>query len=128
MDGWEAAYRKYYRLPSAARQVSPDLEEHQRAYDASRKRLAELVPRARGLSFKHGLRDPWNGLLHTSLGQYAPQNRTDSAISASERRAVHECLILLTEACAEFEPAPNPPAAAPAERRSWLRRVLDFFY
>lgn len=76
-----------------------------------------------GLCFRHPLRDPWTDLLRTSLGQHAPQNRTDSAVSASERQLVHECLILLTEACTEFAQT-DPPAA----RRSWLQRLLDWFW
>jgi len=123
VDAWEAAYQEYYRMPDTAAAARPELDEHQRAYTAARKRLADLVPRARGLCFRHGLRDPWTSLLRTSLGQHAPQNRTDSAVSASERQLVHECLILLTEACTEF--AEGDPA--PAERRSWVRRVLDWF-
>ena len=123
VDAWEAAYQKYYRMPDFAATVTPDLEEQQRAYSVARKRLEGTVPRARGLCFRHGLRDPWTSLLRTSLGQHAPQNRTDSAVSASERQLVHECLILLTEACTEFAQT-DPPAA----RRSWLQRLLDWFW
>jgi len=124
VDDWEAAYRKYYRLPDPMGKPAGDLEEQQRAYDEARKRLAGMVPRARGLSFKHGLRDPWTGLMRSSLGQFAPQQRDTSAISRAERAQVIECLVLLAEAYAE-RPAGDPP---PPERRSWLRRVLDFFY
>jgi hypothetical protein len=127
VDVWEAANRKYYRLAGPACKISGDLEEPQRVYLASRKRLAELAPRARGLCFKHGLRDPWTGLLRTSLGQYAPQDRDEPAISRAERQKVNECLILLAEACAGFEPEAAAESRE-AEPRHWLRRVLDFFY
>jgi hypothetical protein len=127
VDAWEAAYRKYYRLAGPGCRVSSDLEEPQRVYLASRKRLAGLVPRARGLCFKHGLRDPWTGLIRTSLGQYAPQDRDEPAISRSERQSVNECLILLAEACAGFQ-VEAPAEGRDAESRGWLRRVVDFFY
>src|SRR5208283_5730782 len=104
VDAWETAYRKYYRLAGPARKVSGDLQEPEKVYVATRKRLAALAPRARGLCFKHGLKDPWTGLLRTSLGQYAPQDRAESAISRMERQQVNECVILLAEACAGFEP------------------------
>jgi hypothetical protein len=127
VDAWEAAYRKYYRLADPARKVSGDLEELETAFRATRKRLSALTPRARGLCFKHGLKDPWTGLLRTSLGQYAPQDRNESAISRTERQQVHECVILLAEACAGFQPETAGESGEP-ESRSWLQRVLDFFY
>jgi hypothetical protein len=127
VDAWEAAHRKYYRLAGPGCRISGDLEEPQRAYLASQKRLAELVPRARGLCFRHGLKDPWTGLIRTSLGQYAPQDRDEPAISRAERQRVNECLILLAEASAGFE-REAPAESRAAEPRSWLRRVADFFY
>jgi hypothetical protein len=133
VDAWEAAYRKYYRVTGPGTKVSADLQSHEAAFKQSRRRLADLAPRARGLCFKHGLKDPWTGLLRSSLGQYAPQDRAVSAISRAERQQVNECLILLAEACAEFKPGVETAEgvaelkAAPA-RRPWLRRLLDFFY
>jgi hypothetical protein len=127
VDAWEAGYRKYYRLPGPGRKVSGDLEGLEKAYVAARKRLASLAPRARGLCFRHGLKDPWTGLLRTSLGQYAPQDRAESAISRTERQQVNECVILLAEACAGFEPGVSPENRQD-EPRSWLRRLLDYFY
>ena len=126
VDDWETAYRKYYRVVVPMGKIPTDMEEQQRAYDAARKRLAAMAPRARGLSYKHGLRDPWTGLLRSSLGQFAPQDRDTSAISRAERAQVIECLILLAEAHAAGPAEGDAPA--PHEERSWLRRVLDFFY
>jgi hypothetical protein len=125
----DAGYRKYYRLADPARKVSADLEEPEKVYAASRRRLSVLAPRARGLCFKYGLTDPWTGLLRTSLGQYAPQDRAESAISRTERQRVNECAILLAEACAGFqaEAAMGNEEAESAPRR-WYRRLLDFFY
>ena len=128
---WEATHRKYYRLAGTACRISADLEEPQRVYLASLKRLTGLVPRARGLCFKHGLKDPWTGLIRTPLGQYAPQARDEPAISRAERQRVNECLILLAEACADFPvegPAEAPAESRQGEPRGWLRRVVDFFY
>jgi hypothetical protein len=79
------------------------------------------------LCFKHGLKDPWTGLIRTSLGQYAPQDRDEPAISRAERQRANECLILLAEACAGFE-REAPAEGREAEPRGWLRRVADFFY
>jgi len=128
VDAWEAAYRKYYRVTGPGTKVSADLESYEAAYKASRRRLTELAPRARGLCFKHGLKDPWTGLLRSSLGQYAPQDRAESAISRTERQQVNECLILLAEACAGLGPVEGTDNSEARERRSALRRLLDFFY
>ena len=84
VDEWETAYRKYYRLPDPGGKSPSDMEEQQAVYDAAHKRLAALALRARGLSFRHGLRDPWNGILRSPLGQSTPQDRYSSAISRSD--------------------------------------------
>lgn len=123
VDEWEAAYRKYYRLPDPTGKTPNDLIEQQAAYEVARKRLAAMVPRARGLSFRHGLRDPWTGILRSSLGQYTPQDRDTSAISRAERTQVIECLVLLAEAAL----GPSPERSKPEESRGLLRRLLDFF-
>jgi hypothetical protein len=124
VDEWETAYRKYYRLPDPTGKPPSDLVEQQAAYDDARKRLAAMAQRARGLSFRHGLRDPWTGILRSPLGQSTPQSSYSSAISRAERAQVMECLIVLAEAYAEHASAgePAPPS------RSLLRRLLDFFY
>jgi hypothetical protein len=124
VDEWEAAYRKYYRLPDPRGKAPSDLTEQQTNYDSARANLAAMIPRARGLSFRHGLRDPWTGLMRSPLGQSTPQDRYSSAISRAERTQAIECLLVLAEAYAELPPAP----AAPPPRRSLLRRLLDFFY
>jgi hypothetical protein len=123
VDQWEAAYRKYYRLPDPRGKTPSDLTEQQAVYDAARTRLAAMIPRARGLSFRHGLRDPWTGLMRSPLAQSTPQDRYSSAISRAERTQAIECLLELAEAYAEL-----PPVEAPAPPRSLIRRLLDFFY
>ena len=123
VDEWEAAYRKYYRLPDPGGKPPSDLGEQQAVYDSARKRLAALIPRARGLSFRHGLRDPWTGIMRSPLGQSTPQDRYSSAISRAERTQVIECLLVLAEAYAELRPVEAPPPP-----RGLLRRLLDFFY
>jgi hypothetical protein len=124
VDEWEAAYRKYYRLPDPRGKTPSDLTEQQAIYDSARANLAALIPRARGLSFRHGLRDPWTGLLRSPLGQSTPQDRYSSAISRAERAQAVECLLVLAEAYAELP----PPVEATPPARSFLRRLLDFFY
>jgi hypothetical protein len=123
VDVWEAAYRKYYRLPDPRGKTPSDLGKEQAAYDTARRRLTAMAPRARTLSFRHGLRDPWTGILRSPLGQSTPQDRYSSAISRAERSQVFECLLVLAEAYAELPQVEPPPPA-----RSLLRRVLDFFY
>lgn len=124
VDDWEAAYRKFYRLPDPRGKTPSDLTEQQAAYDAARTQLSAMLPRARGLSFRHGLRDPWTGLLRSPLGQSTPQDRYSSAISRAERTAAIECLLVLAEAYAELPRAKEPPPPS----RGLLRRILDFFY
>jgi hypothetical protein len=123
VDDWEAAYRKYYRLPDPRGKTPSDLAEQQAAYDSARASLAALIPRARGLSFRHGLRDPWTGLMRSPLGQSTPQDRYSSALSRAERAQAIECLLVLAEAYAEL-----PAVEAPPPQRGLLRRLLDFFY
>jgi len=123
VDAWEAAYRKYYRLPDPRGKTPTDLTDQQGEYDSARAQFAAMIPRARGLSFRHGLRDPWTGLLRSPLGQSTPQDRYSSAISRSERAQAIECLLVLAEAYAEL-----PPEKEPAPPRGLLRRLLDFFY
>jgi hypothetical protein len=123
VDQWEAAYRKYYRLPDPRGKTPSDLAEQQAVYDTARAHLAAMIPRARGLSFRHGLRDPWTGLVRSPLGQSTPQDRYSSALSRAERTQAIECLLVLAEQYAEL-----PPAEAAPPPRSLLRRLLDFFY
>ena len=123
VDAWEAAYRKYYRLPDPRGKTPTDLTEQQAEYDAARAQFAAMIPRARGLSFRHGLRDPWTGLLRSPLGQSTPQDRYSSAISRAERTQAIECLLVLAEAYAELAPEKELPPP-----KSLLRRLLDFFY
>ena len=124
VDEWEKAYRKYYRLPDPRGKAPSDLTQQQAAYDAARAQLAAMIPRARGLSFRHGLRDPWTGLLRSPLGQSTPQDRYASALSRAERTQAIECLLELAEKYAEI---PREAEGAPPER-SLLRKFLDFFY
>jgi hypothetical protein len=123
VDEWEAAYRKYYRLPDPKGKTPSDLAEQQAAYESAKRQLNAMVPRARGLSFRHGLRDPWTGIMRSKLGQSTPQDRYSSAISRAERTQAIEVLLVLAEAYAELPASEEPPPP-----RSWLRRLRDFFY
>ncbi|MCC6394805.1 MAG: hypothetical protein IT167_29705 [Bryobacterales bacterium] len=117
VDSWEAAYRQSARAPSG-------LPAEHHAYTEAHQRLMPLLPRARALSMKFGLRDPWSGLLHTTLGQSAPQLLAPSAIGLNERAAITDCLSLLVDACWEEEHA---GASSGPQKRSWLRGILDRF-
>jgi hypothetical protein len=126
VDEWETAYRKYYRVVDPSGKPSSDLEGQQRDYDTAHARLAAMLPRARGLCFKYGIRDPWTGLIRSALGQSTPQDRYSSAISRTERALAFETLILLAEASGRPVTSEEPPTAE--ESRSPLRRLRDFFF
>jgi hypothetical protein len=126
VDRWEAAFHKHYRMPGSDK-VSADMEAEHRDYSQRRRELEALLPRARRLCLKHRLRDPLGGLMRVSLGQFAPQQRTDSAIGRGERNAVSECLLQLHEACAEWA-SESPPSGNKPRSRSLLGRVIDYFY
>jgi hypothetical protein len=128
IDAWEAAYQKYYRMPGYASRVTSDLEPEQQEFEESRRALEAMVPRARGLCFKHGFRDPWTGLVRTTLGQYAPQQRKASALCRTERLAVNECLMLLATACRHWDEAPGEDAEMAARPVSLLKRIVGYFY
>ena len=124
VDQWEKAYRKYYRLPGYAAKISGDLEAEQREYGERRRELEALLPRARRLCHKHGLPEPFSGLLRISLGRYAPQQRVDSAIGRNERSVVTKCLVDLIGACREWK----RPAEPQPDKGSLLRRLVNYFY
>jgi hypothetical protein len=123
VDKWEAAFQNYYRLPG----FSDDLEAEHREYCARRRELEALLPRARRLCLKYQLREAFSGLLRISLGRYAPQVRTDSAISRGERNAVAECLVDLSAASQEWKEE-SKASALRQTKGSLLQRIVDFFY
>jgi len=125
VDAWEAAYQKYYRLPGYADRVSDDLAREHAEYLDCRRQVESLLPRARGLCFKHGLRDPFPNLVRVSLGEHAPQQRDTSALGRSERLAVTDCLMALSAACEEWAEPQAPPRSGGS---SWLRRLVDYLY
>ena len=129
VDAWEAAYQKYYRLPGYASKITEDLAQEHQDYRARRSELKNLLPRARRLCFRHGLREPFSGLLMISLGEYAPQERMDSAIGRNERTVVAKALIELDSACHEWsqEKSEGEPERE-RSKASLLQRFLDFFY
>lgn len=118
VDSWEAAYRQYGRSPS-------NLHAEHHTYTEAHRRLMPLLPRARALSMKFALRDPWSGLLHTTLGHSAPHLLAPSAIGLNERAAITACLSLLVDACWEEEHAVS--SSAKPRKRSRLRAILDRF-
>ena len=134
VDAWETAYQRYCRLPGYGDQISDDLAGEQREYLETRRRMEALLPRARGLCFKHGLRDPFASLTRVALGQHAPQQRDTSALGRSERMAVTDCLMQLSAACQEWAAPPETaetelPAQADARPcGNWLRRLIDYLY
>jgi Domain of unknown function (DUF4375) len=118
VDEWEATYNRYYRLPGHAHVVSSDMESEQREFEAQRLVLSSLLARAGQLCLKYGLANPFPRLLRSSLGQYVPQQRVESAVSRNERNAVTTCLEQLTDECRGCPPAARPMASAPEVRPS----------
>ena len=133
VDVWEAEYHKYYRLARPHQSVSPDLEQAQSVYVASRRELEGMIPRARRLCAKFDQRDVWPGLLRIQLGAHAPQTKIASAFGRSERITIADCLANLELQCGEQEVKtdvmpvrePVPPPAKP--NRNLLQRVIDYF-
>jgi hypothetical protein len=128
LDRWEAAFQKHYRMPDCSEKISADMEAEQRDYSERRRELESLLPRAHRLCLKHDLVDPFGGLTRVSLGRFAPQQRTDSAIGRGERSAVSNCLLELHEKSIEWPVEVSPPDQAKPRNRSLLGRVLDYFY
>ena len=129
VDQWEAAYQKFYRLPTYGGAVSDDLKVEQAVYSERRRELEAMLPRARRLCLKHQLPESLSGIVRVTLGQYAPQERMDSAIGRSERAAATMCLVQLLDACREWEPAPEDAPAHPTRANvPLLRRLVNFFY
>jgi hypothetical protein len=126
VDRWEAAYRKYYRMPGRELPVSSDMEPEHREYEARRRRLELLLPRAARLCLKYHVRNPFPGLLRTSLGCHAPQHRTGSAIGRNERSAVSECLVQLADASRWWEPADDSPDTDTQGRPASMKRNDHF--
>jgi hypothetical protein len=131
VDRWEVAYQRHYRMPGRAERVSADLKAEQREYETQRRKLEEMLPRARRLCLRHQLRDPFAGLLRISLGRHAPQHRVESAIGRNERNAATDCLVRLSEECRVWElEIPGSEAQPDSEpgKPSLLQRLVNYFY
>lgn len=126
VDGWEAAYQKFYRLRGTHQRLTPDMDQAQHAYVVARGRLESRIPRARQLCARFDARDPWPGLLRIELGANTPQLQNTSALGRNERLAMADCLAYLELRCAESGAAPPQPGAEPANR-GLLRRIIDYF-
>jgi hypothetical protein len=126
VDDWESGYGQYYRMPGGAR-LSDDLAAEKRKFEDRRRELSELLPRARALCFKCDQPDVFTGLLHASLGQFAPQDRTDSAIGRGERGSIMACLIELSIACRAAEAGLPIHNDTSIRERSLIERIIAFF-
>jgi hypothetical protein len=123
VDAWEAQYRKHYRVRSPGK-PSADLEALHQGYLKARGDLEPCVPRARRTCRQLGLKEPWQAMLHISLGSETPQTGPTTAIGRAERALISECL-------AALEAAAAPPLAPrePAPKRSGIfQRLYDFFF
>src|SRR5690349_20245296 len=115
-------------MPGAAERLHTDLEAEQREYETERRKLEELMPRARRLCLKYELRDPFPGLLRISLGRHAPQHRLESAIGRNERTAATDCLVRMSEECRLWKAEGGAPEPERTPRKqSLLERLIDLF-
>ena len=126
IDRWESSYRRYYRLPGMEKPAA-DIAAEQREFDACRRELEGILPRARSLCFRFGRADVFAGLTRITLGGHAPQHRGVSAVGRSERSAVISCLIDLDIACREKEAGLPFSPAPPRESQTLLERLFRFF-
>src|SRR5215469_12704449 len=111
IDAWEAEFRRFYRMPGVPVGSHPELAAELREVGARRRALEALYPHARRLCLKHQVRESFSGLLRINLGQYAPQERSDSAIARSERNAVAQSLIELKTATQTWSESPGKPGS-----------------
>lgn len=125
VDDWESGYSRYYRMPGGAN-LSGDLAAERHRFEDRRRELSVLLPRARSLCFKYDQADVFTGLLHVSLGQFAPQERVDSAISRGERGGVMSCLIELSIASRAAEAGVPNNSDETDCKRSLIDRIIEF--
>jgi len=126
VDTWEAAYQRFYRLASP-HQVSSDLEPEYHGYLAARKHLQECLPRARRLCRKHGVRDPWAGILHIRLGAGTPQSGRVTAVGQGERALIAQSLTALEAATRMPQEEAPEERVDPPPRGIW-GRIVDYFF
>jgi hypothetical protein len=127
VDEWEASYNRFYRLRTAHRVVTPDLERAQSEYVRARSELTCRVPRARRVCTKFDVRDPLPGLMRVELGEHSPQVQQGSAVGRNERAAIAESLAELEARCVESEHRVGENAADRPQAAGVLKRIRDFF-
>jgi hypothetical protein len=125
IDAWEAAYREFQRT-AAPRQVSSDLAAAHQQYVNARNNLAGHLPQARRLCLKHGLRNPWSGILRIELGSHSAQSGNVTAIGKGERAAINRCIAELHAACSAIPE--NRVELTPRPRTTIVQRILGYFF
>jgi len=125
VDAWERQHAQTYRLPSRSGQIPPDLETVTADYNQARRALEALVPRARLLYSRNGIRDPFNALLRVNLGAASPQSGTRASIGGNERTDVARGLVDLIAACAPIGDRPQPREET--RKPSAFDRLLNLF-
>jgi len=115
IDAWERQHGQYFRLPGHNHRPTPDLAAELAAFVAAKRALEKLVPRARILYARYGLREPSGLLLSVQLGTRLP------SLSGNERTEIARSLVDLLAACA------GDGAPSRAVAKSVWQRVLDYF-
>ena len=121
IDDWEAAYRRFYRMPGSTRTLTPELSAIHTEYVGAYEALSKMVPRARRMCRAYDVRDVWPALIRVEPKLDAPQFRFENAIGRNERIAVVKCIEELTTRCGEID-------QKPAAKKPLLRKLIDYFY
>ena len=87
VDRWEDAYRQYYRMPGSAPILSSDMEAVQHDYEAQRRALEPLLPRAHRLCLRHRLQNP----LPRPCAHFAGRLRSPAAERFGHRAQRTKC-------------------------------------
>jgi hypothetical protein len=123
LDAWEQAYEDGQRKPGTSLPDPPVLAEAHRRYVTAWRQLAAMVPQARRMCVRYGIRNPWPAFIRSRPSIEGPRNGGGSGVGRNERMAISECLTQLSSACA------HAAGATPAhDTGGVLRRLRQYFW
>src|SRR5258708_696457 len=85
IDDWEAQFKRYNRLSGPQYRVPGDLHQAQSRYLQTRDAIKPRIARARQLSRRFEVNDPWPWILKIQLGV---DSETGSALGPNERALI----------------------------------------
>lgn len=101
VDQWEAAHQNCYCLAGYNIVGNDDPERFE--FHERRRELESILPRARRLCLKYGMRDPFSQLIRIELRHHSNGGRGVSAIGLTLRATLSNCLMELHAACRRGE-------------------------